>query len=173
MIQNLFVIKDSIPIITHNYGDCHTLGTDGDLISSFLTAIQSFSTELTGNTIDQISLEKVRLYFQKSERMGQILFIIISDIKDNPKLIINKINRITEFFFKNCKQELQAFKGNTKMFSDFGNLLVEEHIVDGMCLKYENCAECPKRLEDSKAIGYFKRNRKSFFSKLKGIFNPS
>jgi len=65
LIQNIFVFKAGVVLVNQNFGQCHSLGRDINLISSYLYALQQISIEITGTAIKSLNFEEIALHFYK------------------------------------------------------------------------------------------------------------
>ena len=74
MIRNIFIIKDGIPLVIVNFGACHSLGEDDDLISGFIYVFGTFSRELTGDLIKTIDFENYTMCFSVNRFAPSIPF---------------------------------------------------------------------------------------------------
>ncbi len=63
MIRNLFIINHGIALLKLNFGECHSLGVNDDLIAGFMSAMDSFSKEVTGSSIRSINFKDYIFHF--------------------------------------------------------------------------------------------------------------
>ena len=83
MIQNLFVFKAGVVLINQNFGECHSLSRDINLVSSYLYALQQLSVEITGTSIKSMNFEEIALHFYKDPIDPNIFNVIVIDIDDD------------------------------------------------------------------------------------------
>ncbi len=86
MIRNLFVVKNGLLLVSENFGLCQKLGENEDLISGFLSALNSFSSMMSGSSIKNIDLGDFTLYFHEESKDSKILLVAITDINDKVKI---------------------------------------------------------------------------------------
>jgi len=87
MIKSFLIItKDGTPLYSHS---TERSQTDHQLISCFLSAIQSFAREIGDSAIDKIQMQANTFYYATK---GPIFSIVVADAKDD---IENKVYKIT------------------------------------------------------------------------------
>ncbi|MHA1909089.1 MAG: hypothetical protein ACW98Y_17460, partial [Candidatus Thorarchaeota archaeon] len=96
MIRNLIILDSAgRDLLAINFGECHSLGGSPALISSFVSAIYSFSQTALGQGIKNIKFEN--LYFMLLN-INEIIFLISADDEDLQSNRV-KLQRIAEMFF--------------------------------------------------------------------------
>lgn len=162
MIQNLFVMKDGIALINQNFGECHSLTKDINLITSYLSALQIISEEITGTSIKNINFDEISFHFYIDKKKLGLSYIIVADNDDNLREINNKIHKIKNLFNQLYSAEIEQFNGNISQFKDFGTFLIENNILQINCGKKIDCNSCPNKINDSKMIETFRKNEDTF-----------
>ena len=57
MIRNLIIVdEEGRAILSANFGECHSLGEDNELVSGFISAVYSFSKMFEAESVDEIQL---------------------------------------------------------------------------------------------------------------------
>lgn len=142
MIQNIFIFKAGIALVDQNFGQCHALGSDINLVSSYLYAIQQLSLEITGTSIKSLNFEKIVFHFYRDPFDSNMFYVVVTDVDDDLEEINFKIHRIAEIFDKNYKDYLQEFHGNIVPFRNFGDILVSMNLAERNCGGGSECEEC-------------------------------
>ncbi len=128
IIRNLFLVKNSLLLLSENFGDNQSLSINDDLISSFLSALISFSTLVSESSIKAIDFDVFTLYFYKVSEDSSILSIAIADRSDKENEIDFKLRKITSFFLDKYKNNLNNFNGERSQFQDFKQFLIDKKI---------------------------------------------
>ncbi|NVM37822.1 MAG: hypothetical protein HWN81_19680 [Candidatus Lokiarchaeota archaeon] len=152
MIQNIFIFKAGIALVDQNFGQCHALGNDINLISSYLYAIQQISLEITGTSIKSLNFEKIAFHFYRDPNDSNIFYVVVTDVDDNLEGNNFKIHRIAEIFDKTYKNYLQEFHGNIVPFRTFGDILIDMNIAQRNCGGGSECEGCTHN-DDFSEIG--------------------
>lgn len=155
MIQNLFIIRNGIAILMQHFGECHALHPDDVLVSSYLSALQMLSKEITGGLINSINFENVTFYFYNDPNDDNLSYVIVADIDDDRSEIDFKIRRIAEIFYERYQSDLQDFKGDITEIKDFSKILNEMNITQKNCGGRPECAGCPNSTIESRIIKSF------------------
>jgi len=132
LIQNIFVFKAGIALVNQNFGQCHSLGRDINLVSSYLYALQQLSIEITGTAIKSLNFEEIALHFYKD----------IIDPNDDKDEINFKIQRIAEIFNQNYESILKDFHGFVGPFRNFGDILISMNLAEKNCGGGSECEGC-------------------------------
>ncbi len=162
LIQNLFIVKDGIALVNQNFGECHSLTHDVNLITSYISALQMISEEITGSSIKSINFNEIAFHFYIDTKISGLFYIIVADIDDNQKTISNKIRKIGDLFSQLYFQKIEHFNGNIGQFKNFGKILIEKNIAKGNCGENSECDSCPNRNNESRIIENFKKDKKKF-----------
>lgn len=158
MIQNIFVSKYGILLTSQNFGNCHSIDINKDLLSNFFTAIQKFSIVVTGNSIKFINFEKFLIYLYEDPNDESLLYILFTDIDDNPIDINFKMHKIANLFYKKYRQYIKKFKGDIAPFQTFGNTLIKMRLALKNCGEHSTCNNCSKNKNQSAILSVIKEN---------------
>ena len=142
MIQNIFVFKAGVVLVNQNFGQCHSLGGDINLISSYLYALQQISIEITGTAIKSLNFEEISLHFYKDSNDPNIFYVIVTDVEDDKDEVNFKIHRIAEIFNQNYKTILEDFHGYLNPFRNFGDILISMNLAEKNCGGGSECEGC-------------------------------
>ncbi|MFX1336994.1 MAG: hypothetical protein ACFFDK_00135 [Promethearchaeota archaeon] len=167
MIQNLFVVKDGIALVNQNFGECHSLTQDIDLITSYISALQMISEEITGSSMRSINFDEITFHFYKDTNKLGLFYILVVDINDNQGDISNKIRKISELFNQLYFQKIEHFNGNISQFENFGEILIEKNIAQINCGENSECVSCSNRNNEGKFIEDFKSDREKHLARFK------
>ncbi len=157
MIQNIFISKNGILLTSQNFGNCHSINLNKDLISSFFTAIQKFSLVITGTSINFIDFEKLLVYFYEDPNDENLLYILITDFNDNPIEINFKMQKIATLFFNNYRQYIKNFKGYVSPFQTFGNTLIKMKLALKNCGGHPTCNNCSKNMNQNNLLSIIQK----------------
>ena len=142
MIQNIFVFRAGVVLVNQNFGQCHSFGSDLNLVSSYLYALQQLSVEIAGTPIKSLNYEVIALHFYKDPNDSNIFYVIVTDIDDDKDDINFKIHRIAEIFNQNYKDNLKEFWGNVVPFRNFGEILISMNLAEKNCGGGSECEGC-------------------------------
>lgn len=124
-IHNLFIFRNSgICLYSRNFTHYYTI--EDNLISSFLTALSSFTREIVGKNIETIEIENIKFTIIKK---NEYLYAFLCDIEENLLLIEDIAEKINIQYLKYVK----LHNVNTTMeyinSKDF-NRIVDETLED-------------------------------------------
>ena len=116
-----------LPIFSFETGESIV---DHTLISAFFTAMQNMTEEVFLDRIQILEMGENRLIFRQrsTEHTGILFGAVISDVKDNPDLIVNLVDTFLEqFATKHDKDAQKVVKnGFTQRFEQFENSIKEK-----------------------------------------------
>jgi len=170
LIQNIFIFKSGIVLVNHNFGQCHTLGRDINLVSSYLYALQQISVEITGTSIKSLNFEKIAFHFYKDPYDSNVFYVIVTDVDDDLEEINFKIHRIAEIFDQNYKENLQEFHGNVGTFRDFGDILLSMNLAEKNCGGGSECEGCAHNEDFSDIVNVLENSERKFLSRIRKLF---
>ena len=170
MIQNIFIFKSGIVLVNHNFGQCHTLGRDINLVSSYLYALQQISVEITGTSIKSLNFEKISFHFYKDPYDSNVFYVIVTDVDDDLEEINFKIHRIAEIFDQNYKENLQEFHGNVGTFRNFGDILISMNLAEKNCGGGSECEGCAHNEDFSDIVNVLENSERKFLSRIRKLF---
>jgi hypothetical protein len=99
---------------------------DQDLISGFLTALTSFSTEVKGGKIESIVMADIRFIYSVGAK--ELLFVFCCDKDDLEQEVQGRIEKVKKEFQDMFTDQLVDWNGNVTIFRPF------DEIVDDMIL---------------------------------------
>lgn len=142
MIRNLIILNSAgNTLLSTNFGECHSLGTNSELIGGFVSAICSFSQAVIGQDIRNIRFEN--LDFMVLSKEDVIFMISVDDgtALDNRR----KLDRISSLFIERYENELFSLKASCDIpyFREFVDYLYELDIAQHNCGSRPSCENCP------------------------------
>jgi len=167
VIRNLFIILAGTALVKQCFGKCQSFTGGDTLVAGFMEALSSFSEEIAGSSIKSIDFEDFKFFLFRDPEMNNLLFVLVSDLDDDPQVLSNKIKRIACLFKEAHLKDVKNFHGKLNLFDDFANRLVETDLTELTCGKHENCEECPYRDKNSEILEMLKEDDKEFLSQLK------
>jgi len=138
--------------VDESFGQCHALGNEINLVSSYLYAIQLRSLEITGTFIKSINLGIITFHFYRDPYDPNMFYAVTTDVDDDLEEINFKIHRIAEIFEKNYREYLQEFYGNIVPFRNFGDILVSMNIAERNCGGRSECEGCENNSDISEIV---------------------
>jgi len=167
MIRNIFIINNGIALVKLNFGDCHSLGANQDLIAGFISGLEAITKEITrGSSIQSLNVEDYIFYFFKDNAVN-LLYVFIAEPGDDPEEMNFKLRKIASLFVENYKDILDRFTGEITPFNNFGELLIKMNLTQKNCGGRPECEGCPNSIKSLNLLDVFKENRTGFFKRLR------
>lgn len=170
MIRNIFIIQEGIPLVKFNFGECHSLSADGNLIAGFMSGLQTFTREITGSSIHTIDMGDYKFHFFKDNDRFNLLYIFLCENDGHDAEIDFKMKRTADLFITRYEKELKTFYGEISRFENFKNVLLEMKIAKKNCGGRPECEGCPNSSKNLKFLDSFRRKDQGLFQKLKSFF---
>jgi tetratricopeptide (TPR) repeat protein len=104
------------------YSYCPETTLDPELLGGFLSALQSFSLELSKQTLNSMVIGEDR-YFIYRKPEGHFYIMGRSGLKDSEMAVERTVRFIGERFFKEYQKTLENFAGNISAFKTFQAIL--------------------------------------------------
>ncbi len=169
MIRNLFIINHGIALLKLNFGECHSLGVNDDLIAGFMSAMDSFSKEVTGSSIRSINFKDYIFHFYNDEETDNNLFVFIADSEEDVELINYKINKIASIFNEKYSDTLKNFNGNVYKFNKFKEILIEMNLAQKNCGGRPECEGCTNSEKNLEILKDYENNKTRFLGHFKNL----
>ncbi|TFF67982.1 hypothetical protein EU520_00990 [Candidatus Thorarchaeota archaeon] len=144
MIRNVFVVGDSgQALIAANFGECHSLGENGRMVSSLISAIHSFAQMLSTSSVDQINLGPLTFILLLRD---ELMFAVAVD-DDHVEEHISTAQRIVDLFMGQYASVIGEFSEEDldRVSSDFAEELVDRGLTDRNCGRQPDCRNCENR----------------------------
>ncbi|MHA1110584.1 MAG: hypothetical protein ACTSRE_05745 [Promethearchaeota archaeon] len=144
MLNDLFILKNGLPIFTRNdclYDNSRASEDQITMISGFLSAINSFANNVdTLGSMKEMKMEDVSFLFFKPPNDNNLLFVGASKGKDQGMLVEAMLKKISSAFIRRFPFITEnKWDGETEIFKDFENIL--ENIINHN-ESLENPQEC-------------------------------
>jgi len=158
VLRDLLILeKTGVLLFKKNFGECHSFGSDPDLISGFLAAIVHYASIASEQPLGGIDFGTLKMAIKiNKERIYAILY----ENTDDPKVMQTRLQRIIELFDNTYEKELKEFNGDVSKFDKFGEKLIELKMAQKNCGGRPECKGCPN---SSKLLPL-----KLFINKLRG-----
>ena len=169
-LKNLFIAKSGLLLVNNNYGNCHSLNVDVELLSGFFWALQGVSQKIAGSSIRTMDFEDLSFHFHHDSTYEDIRFIVITDCSDDYEEVQEAIFKISKLFFKLYSESITNFRGIVSIYDEFGDILVKKGIVEKNCgtnCDYCQCNKCEKSCDHSKIVAFFLNKKQKY---LKAVF---
>ncbi len=157
-------MRNGVPLVKLNFGECHSLGVNEDLIMSFIGGLEAFVKTVANSNMEKISLENHIFHFYKEI---DLLFIFITENEINQKEIDFKMRKISSLFNQKYSTDLQDFNGKVSIFNDFKNTLIDMNLAEKNCGGRPECEGCPNSKKTLKFLQSFMGEKAGFFKRLR------
>ena len=144
MIRNLIIInKDGRALLSANFGECHSLGEDDEMVGGLISALNGFARMLDATTLDQIELGALTFILMAK---GNLVFALsaddenISEHKSTLVRIIDLFEDLYDYYTVCVEPDIDI-----ATFQEFPKFLVDQDILKPNCGKYSECEGCPNR----------------------------
>nr|MDO8117043.1 ADP-ribosylation factor-like protein [Candidatus Sigynarchaeota archaeon] len=119
MIRNFMVIgMGGLLMYSRQYGDKKV---DQDLISGFLTALASFSSEVKGGKIESLVMQDIRFIYSMGN--NDLIFVFCCDKDDLEEEVQGRIDKVKSEFLSMFKDQLAGWNGNVTIFKPFDEVV--------------------------------------------------
>lgn len=124
MIHSVYVIRRTGECLFSRVYDKN--GVDEALISGFLSALQSFINEISGDYIRTLQTGNVKFVYNL---MDDLIFVFCVDLEDDEEKLRKKINLAQNVFLKRFGNLIGDWNGQTGIFDSF-NSTVDDIVTD-------------------------------------------
>ncbi|MEX2720066.1 MAG: hypothetical protein Q6362_001455 [Candidatus Wukongarchaeota archaeon] len=107
MLHDLYVIKNSVCVFHKKIGGKYCV--DADLVSGFLSAVETFSKELR-DRIRVIEMERFKFVYEVSDLNG-FIFVVQSDTEDDLEGIYKRLKSFKRYFEEEFDGEWDRWNG--------------------------------------------------------------
>ncbi|MFX0097787.1 MAG: ADP-ribosylation factor-like protein [Candidatus Hodarchaeota archaeon] len=114
MIHSVYVIKRTGECLFSRIYDEN--GVDEALISGFLSALQSFISEISGDYIRTLKTGNVKFVYNLFD---DLIFVFCSDLDEDEEKLRLKIDRAQSVFLNEFSGKIQGWDGQTSVFKSF------------------------------------------------------
>lgn len=148
MIHNIFILTKSGITLYYKAYTQKAFILNQIMVSAFFSAMFSFSNNLTGRSLELLSVGDCQFVIEESP---DLLFISLIDKDDSIRDIKDRLKKIQDFFYKNFAKHIEKklFDGDLERFNGI------DPIVDDLLLKpsiFKKEGEFLKILEEIKKL---------------------
>ena len=129
MIRNLIIIDENgRALLTANYGECHSLGENNDMISGFISAVYGFAKVVDSTTVDEIQLGNLTFILISK---GNLVFALSMDDKNLTEhqktltKIIDLFEDLYDYYSMCVTSDIDR-----SVFAEFPKFLVDQGILN-------------------------------------------
>ncbi len=135
MIEDLLIINESGALLYNWHPESYTDDKDDDLLSGFLTAINSFATVERGEDIKSLKMKETQIIFEKYEELYQKLTFVITTKNEElieflHAVIHNIMDKFINLFLEILDKEFNGLVTDYKKFDNYMNQIIKSHGLD-------------------------------------------
>jgi small GTP-binding protein len=160
---------DGVLLIEKNFIEQSNI--DMQLVSGFISAIQSFSKEMTGSSVKSINFEDFTYHLYIEKEIPNLFYIFITDLNYNIKEINCKVLKISSIFIHNYLEDLLNFMGDVSSFNPFDKTLSELKIAERYCGNKKKCILCPYRRNRNILFSNDQKNQENIITEINNWFS--
>ena len=133
-MDDLFIINESGQLLYSWHSESISKTSDDDLISGFLSALDSFASVERGEDIKALKLRETNIIFEKwSTYVQKLTFVVTSKNEELIEFLHSIVHDIMESFTKMFKEPLnKEFDGEVTKFTSFNKELEEILFAHGL-----------------------------------------
>lgn len=135
MIDGILIINDSGALLYNWHPENYEGNGKDDLLSGFLTAINSFATVERGEDIKSLKLKETRLIFEKYDELIQKLTIVITTKNEELIELLHAVihdimDKFTELFLDSLNKEFDGAVSEYQNFDNHVKNIIKSHGLD-------------------------------------------
>jgi len=135
MIEALLIINDSGALLYNWHPETYIGEGNDDLLSGFLTAINSFATVERGEDIKSLKMKETQIIFEKHEELFQKLTFVITTknealIELLHAVIHDIMEKFVSLFIESLDEEFNGLVSDYKKFDIYVNQIIKSHGLD-------------------------------------------
>ncbi|MFX1328485.1 MAG: hypothetical protein ACFE91_10180 [Promethearchaeota archaeon] len=135
MIEDLLIINESGTLLYNWHPESYTGDKDDDLLSGFLTAINSFATVERGEDIKSLKMKETQIIFEKFEELYQKLTFVITTKNEEliellHAVIHNIMDKFINLFLEILDKKFDGLVSDYKKFDNYMNQIIKSHGLD-------------------------------------------
>ncbi len=173
IIRNIFIIRNGVLLLDRNFGECQSFNGSFSLFSGFVSALETFTGEITKSALKSINFEDFKINFYRDLNKLDLLYVLITDLDDNYDQIQHKLKKISRLFLEKHQDILTNFDGNINQFNKFGDILIDMEIAQKNCGGHPECYECQNRNNNSKIFMAYKKDTIGFKNQINSLIEES
>lgn len=135
MIEDLLIINEAGALLFNWHPEGYKDEGNDDLLSGFLTAMNSFATVERGEDIKSLQLKETQIIFEKFEDLHQKLTFVITtkneELIELLHAIIHEImDKFTELFYDDLNKEFNGMISQYQNFDAYVEEIIKSHGLD-------------------------------------------
>ncbi|MFX1391382.1 MAG: hypothetical protein ACFE9Z_15060 [Promethearchaeota archaeon] len=135
MIEDLLIINEAGALLYNWHPEGHKGDGKDDLLSGFLTAMNSFATVERGEDIKSLKMKETQIIFEKYEELFQKLTFVITTKNDELIELLHAIihdimDAFTELFYDSLNKEFNGLITQYQVFNNNVTQIIKSHGLD-------------------------------------------
>jgi hypothetical protein len=135
MIEDLLIINEAGALLYNWHPKDHKSDGNDDLLSGFLTAINSFATIERGEDIKSLKMKETLIIFEKYEELYQKLTFVITTKNEELIELLHAIihdimDKFINLFSESLNKEFNGLITNFQVFDNSVNLIIKSYGLD-------------------------------------------
>ncbi len=135
MIEDLLIINESGALLYNWHPESYKGNGNDDLLSGFLTAMNSFATVERGEDIKALKLKETQIIFEKYEELYQKLTFVITTKNDELIELLHAVihdimDRFTKLFNEYLNKEFNGLVSQYQIFDKYVKQIIKAHGLD-------------------------------------------
>lgn len=135
MIDDLLIINESGALLYNWHPESYKGNGKDDLLSGFLTAINSFATVERGEDIKSLKLKETQIIFEKYDKLFQKLTFVITTKNEELIELLHAVihdimEKFTQLFIDNLNKEFDGLVTQYQIFDNYMKKVIRAHGLD-------------------------------------------
>jgi hypothetical protein len=135
MIEDLLIFNEAGALLYNWHPEGYKSEGDDDLLSGFLTAMNSFATVERGEDIKSLKMKETLIIFEKYEKLHQKLTFVLTTKNDEliellHAIIHDIIDKFTDIFFDSLNKEFNGLISPFLTFDNQVDSIIKSHGLD-------------------------------------------
>ncbi|MFX0024265.1 MAG: hypothetical protein ACFE9S_18205 [Candidatus Hermodarchaeota archaeon] len=135
MIEDLLIINEAGALLFNWHPEGHKDEGNDDLLSGFLTAMNSFATVERGEDIKSLQMKETQIIFEKYEELHQKLTFVITTKNEELIELLHAIihdimDKFTELYFDDLNKEFNGLISQFQSFNEHVEDIINSHGLD-------------------------------------------
>jgi len=135
MIEDLLIINESGALLYNWHPKGHKGDGNDDLLSGFLTAMNSFATVERGEDIKSLKMRETQIIFEKYEELNQKLTFVITTKNEELVELLHAVihdimERFTKLFIDSLNKEFTGLVSQYQIFDNYMKQIMMAHGLD-------------------------------------------
>ncbi|MFX1385102.1 MAG: hypothetical protein ACFFBP_21980 [Promethearchaeota archaeon] len=135
MIEDLLIINEAGALLYNWHPEGHESKNDNDLLSGFLTAMNSFATVERGEDIKSLKMKETQIIFEKHDKLFQKLTFVLTTKNEElieilHAIIHNIMDTFTTLFNDSLDKEFNGLVSQYHVFDNTVQEIINSHGLD-------------------------------------------